>query len=50
MMNNLRAHNGESVRQSIETRGCQRLFLPASSPNFSPIEETFSVIDMAQSL
>jgi DDE superfamily endonuclease len=30
------------VRQLIEARGCELLLLPASSPDCSPIEETFS--------
>jgi hypothetical protein len=30
------------VRQAIEARGCQLLFLPSYSPDFSPIEEAFS--------
>jgi transposase len=42
VMDNLRAHKGEQVRQAIEARGCQVLFLPGYSPDFSPIEETFS--------
>ena len=32
------------MRQLNEERGCQLLFLPAYSPDFSPIEETFSKI------
>jgi transposase len=44
IMDNLSAHKGARVRQLIEERGCQLLFLPASSPDFSPIEETFSKI------
>ena len=42
VMDNLRAHKGERVRQIIEAKGCQVLFLPGYSPDFSPIEETFS--------
>lgn len=42
VMDNLRAHKGERVRQVIEAKGCQVLFLPGYSPDFSPIEETFS--------
>ena len=42
VMDNLRAHKGERVRQAIEAKGCQVLFLPSYSPDFSPIEETFS--------
>jgi len=42
VMDNLSAHKGARVRHLIEERGCQLLFLPASSPDCSPIEETFS--------
>jgi transposase len=42
IMDNLSAHKGARVRQAIEAKGCQLLFLPAYSPDFSPIEETFS--------
>ena len=42
VMDNLRAHKGERVRQAIEAKGCQVLFLPGYSPDFSPIEESFS--------
>jgi transposase len=44
VMDNLSAHKGARVRHLIEERGCQLLFLPAYSPDFSPIEETFSKI------
>jgi transposase len=44
IMDNLAAHKGHKVEQLIEARGCQLLFLPAYSPDFSPIEETFSKI------
>ena len=42
ILDNLNTHTGAKVRQAIETRGCQLLFLPAYSPDFSPIEEAFS--------
>ncbi len=42
VLDNLGAHKGERVRESIERRGCELLFLPAYSPDFSPIEEAFS--------
>lgn len=42
VLDNLSVHKGERVRQLIEARGCELLFLPACSPDFSPIEETFS--------
>ena len=44
IMDNLAAQKGKKVEQLIEARGCQLLFLPGYSPDFSPIEETFSKI------
>lgn len=41
-LDNLSVHKGARVRQLIEARGCKLLFLPADSPDCSPIEETFS--------
>jgi transposase len=41
---NLSAHKGEEVRESIEARGCKLLFLPPYSPDLTPIEEAFSKI------
>ncbi len=40
-MDNLAAYNPKRVRQLIEERGCERLYLPAYSPDYNPIEETF---------
>jgi len=37
IMDNLAAHKGKKVEQLIEARGCQLLFLPGYSPDFSPI-------------
>jgi transposase len=42
LMDNLAAHKSTRVEELIRTRGCQLLFLPSYSPDFSPIEETFS--------
>jgi len=42
VLDNLSIHQGPRVRQAIEARGCRLLFLPAYSPDFSPIEEAFS--------
>ncbi len=42
VVDNLSAHKGERVRELVEARGCSLLFLPAYSPDFSPIEEAFS--------
>ncbi len=44
VMDNLSAHQGVRVRQAIEARGCSLLFLPAYSPDLSPIEEAFSKV------
>ncbi len=42
IMDNLSIHKGQKVREIIEGQGCQLLFLPAYSPDLSPIEEAFS--------
>lgn len=42
VMDNLSIHQGERVRQAIQAKGCQFVFLPAYSPDFSPIEPAFS--------
>lgn len=42
VMDNLSSHTGPKVRQAIQATGCQLLFLPAYSPDLSPIEEAFS--------
>ena len=42
VMDNLSAHKGERIRKLLEARGCEVLFLPSYSPDFSPIEEAFS--------
>ncbi len=42
VLDNLSVHKGERVRQMIEARGCQVLFLPAYSPDLTPVEEAFS--------
>jgi transposase len=44
VMDNLTAHKGERVRELIEERGCELLYLPPYSPDFNPIEEAFSKI------
>ena len=47
VMDNLSIHKGQKVRQLIEARECHLLFLPAYSPDFSPIEEAFSKVKAA---
>jgi transposase len=43
-MDNLSAHKGERIKEMIEQRGCQLVYLPAYSPDLNPIEEAFSKI------
>lgn len=44
LLDHLSIHQGVRVRAAIEARGCRLLFLPAYSPDFSPIEEAFSKV------
>jgi transposase len=42
VMDNLSAHKGERVRELIEDKGCELIYLPPYSPDFNPIEQAFS--------
>ncbi len=42
VMDNLSAHRGPRVRELIEGRGCELLYLPPYSPDLNPIEEAFA--------
>ena len=42
VMDNLGAHRPKRVREIIEGRGCELLYLPPYSPDYNPIEEAFS--------
>lgn len=42
VMDNLSSHKGERVRQLIEGKGCELVYLPPYSPDFNPIEQAFS--------
>ena len=44
VMDNLGAHRPKRVRELIEARGCELVYLPAYSPNYNPIEEAFAKI------
>ncbi len=44
VLDNLSAHKADRIRQAIEARDCQLLFLPPYSPDFTPIEQAFSKI------
>ena len=41
-MDNLSSHKGGRVRELIEGKGCELLYLPPYSPDFNPIEEAFA--------
>jgi len=42
MLDNLSVPKSPSARRWIEDRGCRVLFLPAYSPDLTPIEQAFS--------
>lgn len=42
VVDNLGAHRRPRIRELIEARGCEVWYLPAYSPDMSPIEEAFS--------
>jgi transposase len=44
VLDNLSVHKAASIRQVVEARHCQLLFLPSYSPDFTPIEQAFSKI------
>ncbi len=44
VMDNLSAHKGVRVREPIEERGCEVLYLPPYSPDLDPIEQAFSKV------
>jgi transposase len=44
---NLSVHKSADAQRRIEARGCQLLWLPPYSPDFTPIEEAFSTLKTA---
>jgi transposase len=44
VVDHLSAHKADRIRLAITTRGCEVLFLPPYSPDFTPIEQAFSKI------
>lgn len=44
VMDNLSSHKGPKVRELVEGRGCELLYLPPYSPDYNPIEEAFAKI------
>ena len=44
VVDNVGAHKPEQMHRLVEAAGCELLFLPAYSPDLSPVEEAFSKI------
>jgi transposase len=44
VMDNLSAHKGGRVKEIVEGRGSELVYLPPYSPDFNPIEEAFSKV------
>jgi transposase len=44
VMDNLSAHKGGRVKEIIESRGCELVYLSPYSPDFNPIEQAFSKV------
>jgi transposase len=44
VMDNLSAHKGGKVKEIIEGRGCELVYLAPYSPDFNPIEQAFSKV------
>lgn len=42
VLDNLSVHKAANIRQALAARGCDLLFLPPYSPDFTPIEQAFS--------
>ena len=42
VLDNLSAHKVKGIRELIEARGAQLLYLPPYSPDFNPIEQAWS--------
>ncbi len=44
VVDNLSAHKGSRIRELLQERGCELLYLPPYSPDLNPIEEAFGKI------
>ena len=44
VMDNLSAHKGGRVREIVDGRGVELVYLPPYSPDFNPIEQAFSKV------
>ena len=44
VVDNLSAHKGGRVKEIVEAKGCELVYLPPYSPDFNPIEQAFSKV------
>ncbi len=44
VLDNLSSHKGGRVKEIVEGRGCEVLYLPPYSPDLNPIEQAFSKV------
>lgn len=44
VLDNLSVHKSAALREVLAARGCELLFLPAYSPDYTPIEQVFSKV------
>jgi transposase len=44
VMDNLSAHKPKRIKELIEQKGCELVYLPSYSPEYNPIEEAFAKI------
>ena len=45
VLDNLSVHKAANIREALAARGCDLLFLPPYSPDFTPIEQAFSKLN-----
>jgi transposase len=45
VMDNLSSHEGSRIRELVEARGCELIYLPAYSPDLNHIEEAFAKLE-----
>ncbi len=50
VMDDLSSHKGQRVKELIEGKGCELLYLPPYSPDLNPIEEAFAKVEDAPRL
>lgn len=50
VMDNCRIHKSEALQKAVADAGCILVFLPPYSPDFNPIEESFSCGNLSLSV